>query len=169
MIKLARKYYLTTSLEAIENRKMNRLEDARDMPLLSFIVIFNSIVAPYIANMAVSQSCFRNLLSQAHDVTSAFPFQSCAPIENQNIREYICPSDVSVLLPTSYSPPFIYYYECSSAFVKNYAGLYVYLFTIDAFFQPLFQICLKCVYDCYILVKTNNIVYNINYINKQIY
>eukprot|EP01034_Spumella_vulgaris_P028401 gene28401-35249_t len=44
--------------------------------------------------------------------------------------------DTSQLQQTSYNPPFIYSYQCSSTFVTTYSSIYIFMFTIDAFVTP---------------------------------
>jgi hypothetical protein len=106
------------------------------------IVLFNNIVAPCAATAAVSPNCFYYVLTSPQQVASSGNVVRCQEITFDGT----CIKFQNYLFTTSYSPPFIYSFQCSSTLITNYAAIFVYMFLIDAFAKPLFLLCVRFVY-----------------------
>lgn len=150
MIILARKVYnLTTVTNNNGHDAANIIRNDEDvdsdsdlyvsdeMPYMTFIVLFNSIIAPCLATAAVDSNCFVNVFIAPSPVTSEFPIissdVSCST--HKNITE--CTGGVSEsYIEVTYDPPFIYSYQCTSSILTNYASVYVFMFLMVAFVKP---------------------------------
>lgn len=113
-----------------------------EMPYMTFIVLFNSIIAPCVATAVVDRNCFLNVFVPPSAVTSNFPIAKLAASENlvsvNNTVEIETKVTVNYqYMNVQYSPPFIYSYQCSSSILTNYATVYVFMFTIIAFVKPI--------------------------------
>jgi hypothetical protein len=102
--------------------------------------------------MFILPDCFYNALFAAPDVASYYSFDQCA--------QYILPVNVgrecNVETQTlSYSPPYIYSYQCSSKVIINYASVYILMF-IMASLIPLMKLGLKLYYDTVAINKTDS-------------
>jgi hypothetical protein len=140
MLRSARRYYLPQDTTGGQNSLINsqrKLEESTDMPFLSSIILFNSILAPCLANAAVSPDCFKNVLVTVPNVTSTVPYKKCSAVEI-HLPTYKCLTFTIATVSTSYAPPFLYNYQCSSSFVATYASVYVYMYLFVAFVKPAF-------------------------------
>jgi hypothetical protein len=110
---------------------------------LDNLILFNNIILPVLATMFILPDCFYNTLFAAPDVPSYYSFDQC--------DQYILPVDVGrrCTLQTqtlSYSPPYIYSYQCSSKVVINYASVYILMFLMAGVI-PLMKLGLKLYFD----------------------
>jgi Leucine-rich repeat (LRR) protein len=126
----------------------------RDISFLDNLILFNNIILPVLATMFILPDCFYNALFAAPDVASYYSFDQC--------DQYVLPVDVGrkCTLRTqilSYTPPFIYSYQCSSKVIINYASVYVLMF-IMASFIPLMKLGLKLYYDNVIVTNIHSAV-----------
>jgi Leucine-rich repeat (LRR) protein len=115
----------------------------RDISFLDNLILFNNIILPVLATIFILPDCFYNALFAAPDVSSHYSFDQC--------EQYVLPVNVGRLCTLqiqtmSYSPPYIYSFQCSSKVVINYASVYILMF-IMAGFIPLMKLALKLYYD----------------------
>jgi Leucine-rich repeat (LRR) protein len=115
----------------------------RDISFLDNLILFNNIILPVLATMFILPDCFYNALFAAPDVSSHYSFDQC--------EQYVLPVNVGRLctLQTqtmSYSPPYIYSYQCSSKVIINYASVYIFMFILAGVI-PLMKLGLKLYYD----------------------
>jgi len=104
---------------------------------LQFVIsIFNNIIIPCVVVIIISPNCFYNVFHQESDVTSTYSFTSCSSY----YRNGSCETNYNVSSTTSYSPPFIYSYQCSSAFIKSYSPVFVVVCILSTFVFPLTQV-----------------------------
>lgn len=142
----------------------------QEMPYMTFIVLFNSIVAPCLATAAVDSNCFYNLFIAPHSVTSVFPTvsnnQEC--FGTQFLGNSTCSNATESVsyINVSYDPPFIYSYQCSSSILTNYASVYVLMFIMVAFLKPLALMLMVKIYatipkQSLLYVIIDNTIYNL--------
>lgn len=124
-----------------DRRSSNR---PKHIALAVFVILFNNIAAPFIATAYVSSNCFYSAVVAPPAVEVSYSYKSCT--SSLFVGNYsLCNSydNAVAARETSYAPPFIYSYQCSSTFVTTYASIYVFMFTIEAFATPLLLWTLK--------------------------
>jgi Leucine-rich repeat (LRR) protein len=119
-----------------------------DLSFLSLTILLNNIVFPAIAILIVSPDCFYNAFFAASDVSSSYTYEVCA--RYSALDDGICLQYLSYPVNSSYSPPFIYSYQCASIIIINYAAVFVLMFTFEGVIQPLFKLFVKFIYDGYL-------------------
>ena len=102
------------------------------------VSLLNNIVIPCLIVAIVSPNCFYHVFHPQTDVTSSFHYSSCAVYKSDNT----CYMEVNSTVSTSYTPPFIYSYQCSSDFVTYYSSVFLFLCVISAFIIPLLDMVL---------------------------
>jgi hypothetical protein len=117
-----------------------------DISFLEKIILFNNVVIPCLAIIFILPDCFYNALFASSQVDSTFTFISCNQYFADNQVGHVCSTDYQTI---SYSPPYIYSYQCSSKIIINYVPVYVFLFLIVGLILPLTQIIMKLIYDYY--------------------
>lgn len=133
--------------ELKELQDVQRLQDAHDMPVLTFIVIFNTIIAPVIANSVLSDQCYESVFFPPASVNSAGAYSVCEQKYSLLVTSVFCQQDSTAYLNTQYDPPFIYRYGCSSSFIRHYASVYVYMFLLTGFGKPAGFALWKYIYE----------------------
>lgn len=114
--------------------------------LFTSLVLFNNLIAPFIATSVISTDCFYNVFVPSAKVTSAYTDTECpTKYYDYETGQFVCGYENSITVTSKYTPPFIYSYECASTFVSTYANVYVYMFIIVGFVMPVYQICVKLV------------------------
>ncbi len=139
----------TTILFALETERDEKkvLLTNKDLIKLSLLVIKNKIVIPCIVTMIISSSCFYEIFTQTSPVTAHAEY--CFPIKLLGIPcESLLSSTTSGLY--SYTPAFVYSFECSSAFIRYYSPVYVFMF-IGNLIVPCCFFVMKRFYDGCIL------------------
>lgn len=102
------------------------------------VSLLNNIVIPCLIVATVSHNCFYHVFHPQSEVTSSFDYKSCAVYRSDGF----CFQEVTSTVSTSYSPPFIYSYQCSSDFVTYYSSVFMFLCVISAFIIPLLDMVL---------------------------
>jgi Leucine-rich repeat (LRR) protein len=118
-----------------------------DLLFLSFMILLNNMIFPAIAIIFVSPDCLYNALVSEAAVSSSYSYQICTRyffIGSEHCLQYLTYS-----VSTSYSPPFIYSYQCSSIIIINYAAVFILMYIFEGIVQPLFKLLVKFVYDGY--------------------
>jgi Leucine-rich repeat (LRR) protein len=123
---------------------VNRDYSVPDILFLERLMLFNNIVLPIIAILIILPDCFYNTFVAPTPVTSSYNYNNCAvyepvPPANLTITQECAPTEQD----TSYSPPFIYSYQCSSKVLINYAPVYLMKFIYIAFVRPAWILLLK--------------------------
>jgi hypothetical protein len=105
----------------------------RDITFLELLVIVNHVILPIIAILVILPDCFYNAFVAAENVSSSLNFESCSGKVGaaSNI------SCVSQYQETSFTPPFIYSYQCSSNVLINYVSIYIMKFIYIGFLRAL--------------------------------
>ena len=100
------------------------------------IILINNIIVPILAEAINDPHCFYNVFFTPDAVSASYT--------TNDVCIYLFEYDVSstcyyssVELSTTYIPPFIYSYECSSALLVNYVTVFVYTFLALSLIGPL--------------------------------
>ena len=104
--------------------------------LLFAISLFNNIVVPCLVVMAIDTNCFYNLAIPGDDIESTYSYDECV-----TFRYGGCIDNVVITEQSSFSPPFIYSYQCSASFLTSYAPSVVYVCIISGFIIPTVRYC----------------------------
>lgn len=105
---------------------------------LVFVVsILNNIIIPCLMVAVFSPHCFHFVFYPQSDVRSEFPTKVCL---NPNAYTNTCAEYTIYQSTTSYSPPFIYSYECGAAFITNYAPVYTIVCILSTFIIPIVEV-----------------------------
>jgi Leucine-rich repeat (LRR) protein len=100
---------------------------------------FNNIVIPCIVVSVVSPNCYYNVFVQEPDVVSSFVDPQCV-VRDESTG--LCNENILYKRYTSYDPPFIYSYQCSSSIVTAYATVFVMMCLATTFISPLIMFAL---------------------------
>ena len=98
---------------------------SRNLQFMAFITVFNNIVTPCLATAAISTACFYNVFVSAPSVSSAYTLPKCTAWSTETSE---CTAYGDVMQTTSYDPPFLYSYKCSSELVTTYSVVFMYTF-----------------------------------------
>lgn len=101
---------------------------------LHFVVsILNNIIIPCLMVVVFSPNCFYHVFYPQSDVHSDFPVKVC-----QDLNPYTntCKEYTTYQSTTSYSPPFIYSYECGAALITTYAPVFAIVCILSTFIIP---------------------------------
>jgi hypothetical protein len=125
---------------------INTIDHQSTLFFLQFMVsVVNNIIIPCLMVLIISPNCFYNVFYQESDVTSTFPIKVCTLLSPSNE----CIQYTTDFSTTSYSPPFNYSYQCSSAFITYYSPVFAFVCILSTFIVPLLQIL-------WIKLKTSN-------------
>ena len=107
-----------------------------DTLAIFFLTLMNYIIIPVFAEAVIDPHCFYNVLFTSDPVSVSYTFNGlCVSVFIANSKLFCY--HTSVELSTTYIPPFIYTYECSSALLVNYVTVFIYLFLSMYVFSPL--------------------------------
>jgi hypothetical protein len=117
-----------------EETEFSSALSSRDVAFLEIMTLFNILLIPILVVLIILPDCFYNAFIQSSNVTSSFSFNLCENyIEEDSIGIYCLEQPQS----TSYTPPFIYLYQCSSKIIIYYVPVYLILFFIAGVIVPL--------------------------------
>jgi Leucine-rich repeat (LRR) protein len=119
---------------------------SKDITFLEQLMLFNNLIIPIVAILVILPDCFYNALFDASSVSSSYDYYNCAEYYDRGIIGYDC--DI-FSQQTSYTPPFIYSYQCSSKIVINYVPVYIMMFIFVGIVLPIKNFVLKLTYDFY--------------------
>lgn len=114
--------------------------------------ILNNIIIPAVAIVLVSPNCFYNALFKASAVTSHYDFYTCINFVVFFRYGYTCLRSTVDQEDTSYDPPFIYRYQCSSYLIMNYIPVYIFMFIIVGMVIPVCKLVIKSLHTHYRMV-----------------
>lgn len=97
---------------------LNRMK-SKFYVLLLFLV-FNNVVAPILATVAVDISCFESLFHNPKPIVATYTLHECALYTVTH-----CDATTAVDTSISFSSPFLYSEQCSSAILTKYAPIYI--------------------------------------------
>eukprot|EP01040_Poterioochromonas_malhamensis_P010204 gene10204-11095_t len=114
-----------------------------DISFISFMILLNNLMFPIVAIMIISPECFYNALFAAASVTSDYNYEIC---DRATIVANTCYGTAILTEQSSYEPPFIPGFECSSAIITNYSPVFVIMFTVEGLIAPMFKILVQWYY-----------------------
>jgi Leucine-rich repeat (LRR) protein len=111
----------------------------RDVAFLEIMTLLNILLIPILVVLIILPDCFYNAFIQSSDVTSSFKFRLCEQyfefsFGNTEVNTGIFCADQTQT--TSYTPPFIYLYQCSSKIIIYYVPVYLILFLFAGVIIP---------------------------------
>jgi hypothetical protein len=119
-----------------------------DIAFLERLTVLNNIILPILAILIILPDCFYNALFSAPAVASSYSYISCGNyVSLRGTEPTIVLSCETVEQQTSFSPPFIYSYQCSSKILINYAPVYIVKFVYIGFLRPLRLLFLRYCYS----------------------
>ena len=107
------------------------------------IILFNSVIIPVMAEAVIDPHCFYPVLFTPDPVPVSYTIYGICLAPYTDYAGTYC-SYTSVQLSTTYIPPFIYTYECSSALLVNYVTVFVYLYLSLTFLSHLGVMIILC-------------------------
>lgn len=99
-----------------------------------FIAIVNNVGIPCLVVLFTSPACIYNMFVTPTPAESHYTSLECDFDDELN-----CPAYDTIFHSSTYSPPFIYSYQCSSSFVTYYAGTFVNQCIFSSFGTPIVQ------------------------------
>ena len=103
--------------------------------MILLMVVFNNIIAPIVATMAVDVSCFESLFVTPDEITTTYYHVECV-----DSAFGVCTHTKTKSASTSFTPPWIYSDECSSAMLNYYLPIYVVMYGVVGIFVPVMQL-----------------------------
>lgn len=122
---------------------------------LIMLTCFNNILAPMIAQAFVSTGCLYYSIEAEPVVSASFFVSSCRFFLVPVVRkvEYYIANDIlgdslfllcsAELRESSYAPPFIYGYRCSSSLIKSFAFVFLVRYVLSGLLFPIVLFLLK--------------------------
>jgi hypothetical protein len=115
-----------------------------DLIFLLILILFNNIIAPFFSIAIISPDCFYYAFFAAPNVDSSYSYCEYFLVIGKGDKD-ICEQEA--VADTTYNPPYYYSYQCSSQLPVNYSPVYIYMFVLVGFLQPLVKILMKFSYD----------------------
>jgi Leucine-rich repeat (LRR) protein len=137
---------VTSSYSNADNILFN---EERRIFFLTHLLIFNNVLAPFVAAIFVSPNCFYYLLITPPEVTTSYNTVQCDEEIGSYITEGVCLETSVINQSLSYIPPFFYSYQCSSNLLSTFISFYIYRYFFTGVFLPLLRICLKKLQEWY--------------------
>jgi Leucine-rich repeat (LRR) protein len=129
------------------NNTVNRKEDSyvvasntADVAFLEIMTLFNILLIPVLVVLITLPDCFYNAFIQSANVSSSFSFRLCEEYFEFSFGSISVSTGIFCVdqtQNTSYTPPFIYLYQCSSKIIIYYVPVYLILFLISGVLFPL--------------------------------
>ena len=114
---------------------------------MTWLSIFNNIIAPFIAVAFISPDCFYYTIYPAQSVEATYSINACDfGVADSGQIIYDCRL-LRQSASTSYTPPFIYSYQCSSTLLTSFAEIFIYRYVIGSIVIPLGYLVLKLVQE----------------------
>lgn len=88
--------------------------------------VFNGVLAPCAAVAITNPQCFLNVLFAPTPIVSSYQYEECTSFTITQDHQILC-SEYGLGQPvtTSFPPPFIYSFQCSSALLTNYVPVFM--------------------------------------------
>jgi hypothetical protein len=112
-----------------------------DVSFLSFNLSLNGLLYPAIVLIILSTDCFHNAFFQAPAVSYSYVYILSSGGGSSGI------STGPVSSYSSYSPPFIYYYQCSSVIYSYYVPVFLQMLLTDGIIIPLYKLIISFYLD----------------------
>lgn len=106
---------------------------------LIHILLFNNIIAPVLANAFVDPSCFYYLIQSPNKVTASYNLQHCINFIVLPGTTF-CSAYGEGKYSTSYSPPYLYSFQCSSSLLSDFIAVFIYRYIMSGILAPIFHV-----------------------------
>lgn len=105
------------------------------------IVIFNNVLAPCLAVAITDSRCFYHVFVPPNNLENSVSYSQCDYFDTDANGAAFCVS-YSAIHPytTSFTPPFIYSYQCSSALLTTYVPVYILQFALAGSIFPMLKL-----------------------------
>ena len=138
-IRLMEEYGLATNESMVES--FNNFI----MRLLIGLSIFNNVLAPYISSIFINPNCFYYTIYSLPPIVAKYSFYYCTQW-NVISKSVDCNEYEIAYHTTSYSPPFTYNFQCSSALLVSFSDIYLYRYLLTGLVMPLGILLLKYIH-----------------------
>ena len=92
--------------------------------LTTLCLCFNYIIAPATASLLSSSTCFADYFKEQTSVVSFYSYDICRAYSLEiETNTRFCSEVTSATFSTSFVPPFMYYYQCSSTLITTYVAV----------------------------------------------
>ncbi len=122
---------------ALSERQMNNTIEkesmSRNIVIETICNVFNNVIVPCIAVSLVSPDCFYNVIVASTNIVENTPITFCASYDLNSQNNRFCAIQTTISIELSYTPGFNYSYQCSSAILKTYTGVFMNMFIVDSF------------------------------------
>jgi hypothetical protein len=108
--------------------------------------VFNNVIAPFLAAALASPNCFFFILFSPAKVSVSYDIFQCIEFATNTFRNY-CEAFGYVSHATSYSPPFIYSFQCSSSLLASFADVFMYRYIMVGIVVPTTLFFLKVIQE----------------------
>lgn len=121
------------------NERVLKDDAVRNYHMQVLLLVFNNVVAPCLATAAADSHCFYSIFVPPEDVISYYNYPACSSFATfgdpsaSNCADYVYIGST----PTVYTPPYMYYYECSTSLLVNYVPVFVYYYLFLGIVLPL--------------------------------
>ncbi len=110
-----------------------------DLSFLICCLLFNNIIAPCLSIALVSPSCYYNAFVATNTISAKYTYCSLF-VKVARLGEVCIDHSLGT---TTFSPPFIYSYNCTSLLPVNYVAVYMYMALTSGFLLPSLKIWWK--------------------------
>jgi hypothetical protein len=101
------------------------------------LILFNSIVVPCVVTAMTDSHCFLYVYKEESSVTVDYIVPTFFVGYNYNDDLTLTKVYDSKTFSTSFTPPFLYSYQCGSALIRNYVPVYFYATLMSGVVKPL--------------------------------
>ena len=104
-----------------------------------WVSLFNNIVVPCIAVTCINPDCFYYMLVTPPEVSTTLSIEYCQSY-NVAFGNLYCYHKGIKQMTTTYIPPFVYNYQCSSALLVNFAAVLILRYLLGSLLMPLLKV-----------------------------
>lgn len=109
---------------------------------LTWISLFNHIIAPCIAIAFINSNCFYYAIVPATNISTSYIINECYQFRITESDVVYCNENTDYR-QLSFTPSYTYSFQCSSSLLSNFAQVFIYRFMISSFVLPLFHVFVK--------------------------
>jgi len=115
---------------------LTKQQIGKGVTLLNVVYIFNNFLVPVFATSITSSDCFYHFFVSSSNLV---------PSVLRSTPVFVFTNDTSFVTPSfteqfSYTPPFVYNYQCASSLLVNYTPVFVILYVFLSISLVLFDI-----------------------------
>lgn len=116
-------------------------DSLRNYEIQVLLLVFNNVVAPCLASAAADSQCFYSLFIPPDYVHSYYEYPACSSFTEYGRFDNPSNNDCDEIVyipssPTIYTPPYMYYFQCSSSLLVNYVPVFLYYYLFLGILLP---------------------------------